>query len=285
MKITRRYNPRTINFHLLPDKMEMVKSSAEDEHERSGRGMPLMLGVSFSLNTISETAQTSDSEEFREIVRNLTSPILALDAQVSFRGTLVYRYGEPPPPQHIFELTYQQDSIEISLAGNTAENIRKLFSDIEEVFSLEIVKPKALEEQEHSRKRTAFLAHSFNQTGKSYAYELSKFLRLIGFEVLTGEGYSPESISKKVKRRLACQEVVIIIASEAEDATWIIQETAGATFTNKPVIMLVENGVQLKAGILGDHEYIEFQEGNISTTFMPLIEGLQELGYGFMSGA
>lgn len=266
--------------------MERVKSAIEKYKEE--QKAPCTAEVFFSLHTISQKAETVDSSEFKEIVRSLPTPILALDAQVSIPSGYYWVPVEsyqppstPPPSKRVFEFTYRSRFIEISLAGNTLENIRQHFSEIEEAFLLETVKPKALEEQERARKRTAFIAHSFDQKGKSYAYELSKFLRLIGFEVLTGEGYSPESISKKVKRRLASQEVVIIIASEAENATWIIQEAAGATFTDKPVIMLIEKGIQLKPGILGDHEYIEFQEDNISTTFMPVIEGLQELGYGF----
>jgi hypothetical protein len=108
-----------------------------------------------------------------------------------------------------------------------------------------------------------------------------KFLSLLQFEVSTGEGFSPERISKKVKQRLTSQEVVIVIVSKKGDITWLIQEATGAAFVEKPLILLIEKGVEFKAGILGDLEYIEFPQGHISVTFIPILEGLQELGYEF----
>ncbi len=260
--------------------MERVASSVREDR-RAQAIEEFDLNTSYNFSTISQTINTWDSDEFRDAIRGLSGPILALDAEVAYFEDVPYSADLEQASPPAFKLTYRADFIEIGLARNSAENMRTLFSQIEEVFSLETVKPKSLDEQDAIRKRTAFLAHNFNQKGKSYAYELVKFLNLIGFEVSTGEGYSPESISKKVKKRLTAQEVIIVIASEKEDDTWLIQEAAGATFTGKPVMMLVEEGVEFKPGIHGDLEYINFRQGEISSTFIPLLEGLQELGYGF----
>jgi hypothetical protein len=72
---------------------------------------------------------------------------------------------------------------------------------------------------------------------------------------------------------------VIAVLSKQEDSTWLTQESAGAIFTGKPLILLIEEGVTFKPGILGDLEYFRFASGQISTAFVPLLEGLQELGY------
>jgi hypothetical protein len=210
MKFTKRYNPRTLNFHLLPDLMTQVKESVPDSMLIDA-GEELELHFYFLLKTISQTASTFDAGEFRDILRSLTEPILSLDAQLAayYKQEDLSKYESEPPA---FELKYRPDSVEIILAKNTADNIKRLFSAIEEALSLESIKPIIKDEGSFTRKRTAFIAHSFDQIGKSYAYELIKFLNLLRFEVSTGEGYSPERISKKVKDRLTSQEIVIVIA-------------------------------------------------------------------------
>jgi len=104
---------------------------------------------------------------------------------------------------------------------------------------------------------------------------------LLGFEVATGEGFSPERVSTKVKRRLTAQEIVVVIISARHDITWLTQETTGASFADKPLIVLVEEGAEFKPGILGDLEYIKFPSTNISSAFIPITEGLRELGFKF----
>ena len=47
----------------------------------------------------------------------------------------------------------------------------------------------------------------------------------------------------------------------------------------KPLILLVEEGIEYKAGVLGDLEYVRFPMGHVSVAFVPILEGLQELGY------
>jgi hypothetical protein len=55
----------------------------------------------------------------------------------------------------------------------------------------------------------------------------------------------------------------------------------GADFSGKPIIILVEEGVTFKSGILGDIEYIRFSAGIITESFSPILEGLRELGFNF----
>jgi hypothetical protein len=277
MKFTKRYAPRSLNFHLLPDLMRQIETSIP-EPMLVDRGDKLKLAYYFLIKTNSQTASTEDSDEFRDILRSVSEPILSLDAEVYCRLSAEHLSGfdrEPPA----FSLEYRQDSIEVVLARNSAETIRRLFSLLEEAFTLEFIKPTIREERDTPPKKTVFIAHSFDPVGKSYVYELIKFLNLIGFKVSTGEGFSPERVSKKVRDRLTSQEVVIVIVSQQEDTTWLIQEATGATFAEKPLILLIEQGVEFKPGILGDLEYIQFSKSYIASTFVPILEGLQSLGY------
>lgn len=284
MKVIRRYAPSSINFYLLPDLMEQIKTSLESYWKENNESAVYRISsANLLFNTISQTIETKSLEEFKEILRSLKETILTANA--GLYNSYVFDGDEESESSHsesLFEFAYRQDTIEIILSQNSFENIRKLFITIEEILSLEAIKPKMLEEENIDRKRSIFVAHSFDQTGKSYAYELNQFLKLIQFEVLTGEGYSPESISKKVLKRLKAQENVIVIISKEEVPTWLTQEAAGATFLEKPLFILIEKGANFISGIHGDSEYIEFSPGEISETFIPILQGLQERGYSFL---
>jgi len=278
MKLTKFYAHRDLNFHLLPDLIGRVISSVPSPMLVTADEKELILDEYYRVLTPSQVASTRDRLEFRDILRTLDDPPIALDAEVEcfFKAKHLRDYSDAPPA---LSFRYDGETIKISMARNTVAVIKELFGAFEETFSLTTVTPPVPEEQQVVRPRTAFVAHSFDDRGKSYAYEVIKLLSMLDFQVTTGEGYSPEGVSKKVKRRLLAQEVVIAVLSRKDDSTWLTQETAGAAFTDKPLILMIEEGVTLKPGVLGDLEYIRFSEGQISMAFVPLLEGLQELGY------
>lgn len=74
---------------------------------------------------------------------------------------------------------------------------------------------------------------------------------------------------------------MIIIVSVRDGFTWPIQEMSGASFSDKPLIVLVEEGADFKPGVLGDLEYIKFLPAHIASCFVPIAEGLRELGFKF----
>jgi hypothetical protein len=278
MKQTKFYAPKEINLHLLPDLMEKAASSVPPAMLVTEDGTELLLDRYFRLKTISQVASTRDPQEFRDILRTIDEPPLNVEADVDcFPKAKHLRAFEQQPAALSFK--FDKERIEISIARNTADAIKTLFHSFEETFALVTVKPPAQADGSVPPRRAVFLAHSFDDRGKSYAYEVIKLLNLLGFEVTTGEGYSPQGISAKVKKRLLAQEVVIAVLSKQEDSTWLTQESAGAIFTGKPLVLLIEEGVTFKPGILGDLEYVRFASGQISMAFVPLLEGLQELGY------
>jgi hypothetical protein len=278
MKQTKFYAPKQLNLHLLPDLMEKVASFVPPKMLVEEDGTELLLDRYFQLRTISQVASTRDSQEFRDILRTIDQPPIEVEAKVDcFPVATHIRAFEQKPAALTFE--YNGEAIEISLARNTADAIKTLFHAFEETLALVTVKPPAQAADSAPRRRAVFLAHSFDDRGKSYAYELIKLLNLLRFQVTTGEGYSAQGISAKVKSRLLAQEVVIALLSQQEDSTWLTQESAGAAFTDKPLILIIEEGVSFKPGLHGDLEYIRFAAGQVSMAFVPLLEGLQELGY------
>lgn len=129
--------------------------------------------------------------------------------------------------------------------------------------------------------RTAFIAHRFDQNSEQLADRLARFLSLISFRVSTGRSFSPQSVSAKVRGRVVGQAVVFVILSAGEDMTWLTQESILAYARNKPLFILLEATVAFKSGVLGDHEYIHFVAPRIDVAFVPILEGLREIGYGF----
>lgn len=170
------------------------------------------------------------------------------------------------------------DRLSIKCSMDNHSDLVDTLNYIEKIFDLEQYREEIPTKE---KERTIFLAHGFDDRSKSYAYAVVKFLELLGFKVITGERFTPERVSTKVKERLKKQEVVMTIWSEKEDFTWLVQETSGATFLEKPLIVLVEEGLEFKPGVLGDIEYIKFPKDHISESFISIMEGLTELGYSF----
>lgn len=135
-------------------------------------------------------------------------------------------------------------------------------------------------DKEIKYKKNVFIAYRFDDTGQYCADQIATFLRLMGFNVLTGRSYSPQSISNKVKERMDKQDIIIVIHTNGEEITWLTQETLLGS-VKKPLIILKQQDANFKPGILNDFEYIEFIDRNIQTTFIPILEGLNELNIKF----
>lgn len=127
--------------------------------------------------------------------------------------------------------------------------------------------------------RTAFIAHRFDAHGQLLADKLARFLELLKFDVKTGRGFSPESVSEKVKKRIESQAIIFVLLTPGEDTTWLTQEAIIGHITSKLLFVLRDNNVVYKPGVLGDQEWIPFDTPNIESTFIHLLEGLREHGY------
>lgn len=124
---------------------------------------------------------------------------------------------------------------------------------------------------------SAFIAHVFNDEGHNSANELARFLSLVGLRCYSGRAFSPGRVSDKVNARLSTHDLFFGIVTPHDDHTWITQEIGTAAALHKPVFILKHSAVDLKTGILGDHEYIQFETGAISKTFIPILEGINEI--------
>lgn len=171
----------------------------------------------------------------------------------------------------------------LSLFKPTEEDARKLASlpAINEIVwriydKLEELINKIVNKQETNPERLkAFVSFRFNDHGKALAFELREFLELTKVEFVSGLGFEPRSVSEKVIEKLSSPlDLFIIIQCVSGDSAWVNQEIGIAKANKIPVIVLKEEGAAETPGILGDIEYLPFSEGNISNTYVGILQAI-----------
>ncbi|HEY4233044.1 MAG TPA: hypothetical protein VGM76_06445 [Lacipirellulaceae bacterium] len=160
-------------------------------------------------------------------------------------------------------------SIELN---NRSDAPEPLLSAIETVFGLQ-----PLAESSTGRATSAFIAHSFDGQAQNLANELARFLTLLGIRCSSGRAFTPTRVSDKVSTRLAAHDLFFAIVTPSEDHTWLTQEISTAAAYSKPVFVLTQSDVEFKPGLLGDQEYIPFAPGELSMSFIPILEGVNAI--------
>lgn len=263
MRISRYYRVDSFNHHLLPRLMNELAPFTE---------VPVGTTERFiRYETEDEKGGTANPSEFEAILTSIGKPILSLMAVAEVHDRPGSGFGREPG----FALLFRPGHLQVHLGRADVTTGRKRLESFERLAGL-----KPGQRAIPNLAKTVFVAHAFDAAGNRYALEVVRFLGLLGFAVSTGDAFSPESVSAKVKRRLAAQAIVIAIVSQKKDLTWLIQEAAGASFLQKPLFLLVEEGVELSPGVNADLEYIKFPAGSVSEAFLRIMEGLVDLGFG-----
>lgn len=129
-----------------------------------------------------------------------------------------------------------------------------------------------------NKTQKVFLSFRFDDHSKSLALELKEFLEIVDFDVITGLGTEPRSVSKKVLERIKTDiSLFIIIMTESGKSDWLNQELGAAKALEIPILILVEKNADKISGISGDNEYVEFTENTISKTFVPVLQSIKYL--------
>lgn len=107
---------------------------------------------------------------------------------------------------------------------------------------------------------SAFVAHGFDQVGRVIARKTKIKLRQAGVKLTTGDSPGLGPIADKVKRMINEADAFVAILHRREQpqsSRWVDQEIGFAMGRNKPILLLVEEGLDIE-GIQGDLEYIPF---------------------------
>jgi hypothetical protein len=165
-------------------------------------------------------------------------------------------------------LSITVESTDLNVLAGTHDVIRQLFS------ASNPTQDRSPQLNRWDLKKSIFLAHRFDQEGNLVAATLSRFLTLLGFDVLEGMGYEAREIPAKVAERISKQEIFICVAT-AGDHSWILSEASFAKGVGKYLVILCENGVSFNKGILGsDYEYISFPTNYIEKAYCDLLYAL-----------
>lgn len=137
------------------------------------------------------------------------------------------------------------------------------------------------------QKTVPFIAMSYNESDKDINQYFMDILRALNIHFETGERYSKDSISEKVKKRIINSGLLIIIfvkrnkleTGEYIPPSWLIKERGVAQGSNKDVIVLVEKGIDEKhlAGLNYEKEMIYFERNNVEAMEKATIKFLEAL--------
>ena len=255
MEISRSCKIRDLNWALLPDLVERLK--------REGL---LIRRVNVEITRYPDTVEYDSIEE-------ASRDVLAHGAPKRYRISIRSAAGEPGLDISRGKNIHDEEFLYLDMKGLKDPSP---LDSVMQFLGLEPDEPTAL--PPHPT-RTAFIAHRFDSTGSEAADKLARFLELLGFRVVTGRAYAPGSVAAKVRIRIEEQVILFVVLTGGKDDTWLVQESVIASVKGKPIFVLKEQNAQFKPGVLADHEYIPFSSLNFESVFIPVLEGLRELGY------
>lgn len=134
--------------------------------------------------------------------------------------------------------------------------------------------------QEEGVRLRAFLSFRFGKPDSDLARDLERFLNLSNVEVVTGQSYEPRRVEDKVRSRLSGVDFVVYLLTSTGDSAWVRDEIATARASEKPVIPLVEEGIEFDQGLFGNVEWIRFGSGHIGDVWIRLTEAIKYIRAG-----
>lgn len=124
-------------------------------------------------------------------------------------------------------------------------------------------------------KLRCFISYRFNELSTEIL-QLKEFLSLIEIEIVTGNDYEPRRISEKVLGKIdESIDFVICLISTNGESLWTRDEIASISQKGGHVVPIIERGASFQGGIFGDLEYIEYEPGHISDSFVKLLQGVR----------
>jgi hypothetical protein len=124
--------------------------------------------------------------------------------------------------------------------------------------------------------KSCFVSFNFDEHGLALAFELRDFLEALDVSFVSGHGYEPRPISNKVLERMRSSvSLFIVLFTRSEGMTWLQQEIGAARALQIPIMVLVEDGVDVQAGLLADNEHVCFPKNIISKSFISVIQAIR----------
>lgn len=207
---------------------------------------------------------------------------------------VVFGYTNPDKSIDIIEISGFADELRVAVQSGTAERAAVLKNSFESLLGLhpkETLVRKDLAKEigaigkrlDHletvlaaPRRLRCFISYRFAESSKVYIQELSRFLELHDIDVVTGATYEPRRVSDKVLDRLSgANDILVYLITNTGESAWTRDEVALSKGKGAYVIPLLERGAKMERGLLSDLEYIRFEKGHISDTFIGILEAVR----------
>jgi hypothetical protein len=245
--------------------------SIHDDFERRN----LVVQPEFSLSYSDAVVAIKARQELRDVLASKGEP-QRYSARVRV-GQLNADVLMPDRPRDILWIDLpNSDGHQISVTGLETKTIDETFVLLSNGLHLELCHRD--ETSIALRQKIVFIAHAFDDRGYGYGRRLEELFDCLGFDVRSGSSFAPTDVAAKISERMTQAKLVVTIATPQADMTWVTQEAAIAS-RDKPLIMLVEKGVDWKPGIHGTTEIISFPPNSIEQAFIPLMRGLDDLRF------
>ena len=211
----------------------------------------------------SRTLEAKDFREFMELLKQFPSSM-----PIEMHGHFINKKED----KVAFIITIRKSNIKVIIEADDLNLISAFHEKAREFFQAS----NPLEEHpkpisRYGLKKSAFLAHRFDDIGNDISARLTTFLSRLGFQVLEGSGYEGKDIPDKVMTKIRTQDIFICIVTPGE-TSWILSEAVTAKALNKYLILICQEGTEFKKGIIGqDYEYLEFPADNIEKIYSQLL--------------
>lgn len=210
------------------------------------------------------TLRTNTSQEFLSLLNQYPTP----------QSTYTHCHWDKKDQEVVLTIEVRRSGIEATVRSDDPTTLAGLHDKIAEIFQARNPVVENGATSRYDLRPTVFLAHRFDEEGKRYAEVVGRFLRQLGFEVLQGEGYEARNIPEKVADRIRAQDIFLCLVSEG-DPTWILSEASFAKGLSKYVVILVQDDLLFKKGIIGaDYEHVTFPKNFVEKAFTDLLYAL-----------
>jgi hypothetical protein len=134
-------------------------------------------------------------------------------------------------------------------------------------------------------KECAFIITGFGEEYRRCAEVLADILKTFDMDSIFGEGFGGGGIAEGVRAKLESSTFVIALMTRGtqvaenvwEPRTWLREELAWSDARGKDALILVEDGVSLSGGILGDVETLRFNADRFTEVLPAFIRNLKSL--------
>jgi len=209
-----------------------------------------------------------------------------------------FGYNYPDYEQEIIDITGFDEYLNLSVLSTTAEkaseiiNLFKVELELEEYIvedkkenvinylknEIENINNRIINIEQtilDNKKLNAFISCRFDDISENYVNQLARFLELLGINVITGMGYEPRAISEKVLERLSNNiDILFYLIHSSGESIWTRDEMAVSIGKGSNIIPIVEKGIKIEQGILGNYEYIPFEKNHIGDSFLRILEAI-----------